>query len=225
MSALDVTQASTQVQSRQRRSDTNDNISCKVVLVGDAGVGKSCFMKKYVEDTYVDDHIVTIGVDYKSKIIERENEIVKLNLWDTAGEERFRATSASIYKGADAALLFYDTSDRQSFKNLSRWKQELDKLCSPSLVVVLVGTKCDLHNKRTVSYDEAQKLAASWGTPFFETSSKTGEHIEDAIVALTEKLIEKNSEWLRRHEAGKMEKDKKKTITLFFRNLFSRSSS
>jgi len=165
---------------------------CKIVLVGDAGVGKSCFLKKYVDDEYEEDRVVTIGVDNKSKVIDRKGELVKLSLWDTAGEERFRATSTSIYRGADGVILFYDICDRNTFKNTHKWKQDLDKM-NPKLVYALVGTKCDLEESRSVSCEEGKKLAEQWGIPFFETSSKSGQGIDDVLSTFTNSLLEKSS--------------------------------
>jgi len=164
---------------------------CKIVLVGDAGVGKSCFLKKFVDDTYMEDRVVTIGVDNKSKIIDKKGENVKLSLWDTAGEERFRATSTSIYRGADGVILFYDICDKNTFKNVHKWKQELDKM-NHKLSYVLVGTKCDMEDNREIPCEEGEKLASQWGMPFFETSSKSGQGIDEVLTSFTNTLIEKN---------------------------------
>jgi len=194
--------------------------SCKVVLVGDAGVGKSCFLQKYVDSTYHEDHVVTIGVDFKSKIIERETETLKLNLWDTAGEDRFRATSSSIYGGADACILFYDTTDQSTLKNLFKWKTEIDKMNS-NIIYIMVGTKCDLNEKRAVHVEAAQNVATQIQVQLFETSAKTGENVESAISTLADLLIEKQSANFRITPRGGKEetKPRKRFLKIIFKNL------
>jgi len=193
--------------------------SCKVVLVGDAGVGKSCFLKKYVDCTYNEDHVITIGVDYKSKVIERDTETLKLNLWDTAGEDRFRATSTSIFQGADACILFYDTTDKGTLKNLFKRKQEVDKI-NNNIIYILVGTKCDLLERRSVPTEAALSVAAQMRVKLFETSAKSGENVEAAIEYLADLLVEKQSESVKNRAPQKETKPRKKILRLIFKNLF-----
>eukprot|EP00026_Physarum_polycephalum_P016146 Phypoly_transcript_16990.p1 GENE.Phypoly_transcript_16990~~Phypoly_transcript_16990.p1 ORF type:complete len:212 (+),score=30.23 Phypoly_transcript_16990:98-733(+) len=190
-------------------------IQSKVVLVGDAGVGKSCFMKKFVDDAFTENHVVTIGVDYKEKTVEKEKLSVKLQLWDTAGEERFRSLSTGVFKTADGCFLFYDTTESQTYKNLAQWKTQLAKF-NPNMVMILVGTKLDLPDLRCVPLEDSEKLASSWGMPIFETSSKTGEGIDQAIICMTDKLTAKKGISVPKPVAIK---PKKKGFTIFIKGI------
>jgi len=173
-----------------KSEEPEPDIQSKVVLVGDAGVGKSCFMKKFVDDTFNVNHVVTIGVDYKEKTVGREKLSVKLQLWDTAGEERFRSLSAGVFKNADGCFLFYDMTDFQTFKNLTKWKTQLEKF-NPNMILILVGTKLDLGDMRNVTREEVAKLSSSWGVAFHETSARTGDGVDQAIVSMTDQLAAK----------------------------------
>jgi len=200
-----------------------DTVDCsfKVVLVGDAGVGKSCFLQKYVDATYNEDHVVTIGIDFKSKVIERAAETIKLNLWDTAGEERFRSTSTSIYGGADGCILFYDTTDSNSLKNVLKWKTEVDKL-NADIIYILVGTKSDLSERKAVHPEAAQNIASQVNMKLFETSAKTGENIENAISTLADMLMDKYSANFRISSPKGSRKPRKRILKLIFKNIFGK---
>jgi len=155
---------------------------CKILLSGDAGVGKSKLMERFVDGTWNEAYEVTIGVNFKIQLIEVDGRTFKLQLWDTAGPEGFRAITQSYYRGSDIVYLVYDITRRDTFNNLRTWMGEITHY-SPTVKVVLVGTKLDLPEKRQVSTSEAQQYALQNGiSKFFEVSCKTGKNVVDAFI-------------------------------------------
>ncbi|WBY58514.1 ras-related protein Rab-1B [Plasmodium yoelii yoelii] len=107
-------------------NDSYDSLF-KILLIGDSGVGKSCLLLRFADDTYTDSYISTIGVDFKIKTIEIDDKIIKLQIWDTAGQERFRTITSSYYRGAQGIIIVYDVTDRDSFNNVKNWIIEIEK--------------------------------------------------------------------------------------------------
>ncbi len=119
----------------------------KLLLIGDSGVGKSCILLRFADDTYTESFISTIGVDFKIRTIEVEGKVIKLQIWDTAGQERFRTITSSYYRGAHGIIMVYDITETESFKNVSNWNNEIAKYASEGVRKLLVGNKCDLENR------------------------------------------------------------------------------
>lgn len=163
----------------------------KLLLIGDSGVGKSCLLLRFADDTYTQSYISTIGVDFKIRTIELEGKTVKLQIWDTAGQERFRTITSSYYRGAHGIIIVYDVTDKESFKNVKHWIQEIDKYAADGVKKLLVGNKCDLQSKKVVSYDEAKELADSLQMPFMETSAKNSHNVEQAFQMMADEIKKK----------------------------------
>ncbi|CEL92628.1 unnamed protein product [Vitrella brassicaformis CCMP3155] len=153
----------------------------KLLLIGDSGVGKSCLLLRFADDTYTDSFISTIGVDFKIRTIELDGKTVKLQIWDTAGQERFRTITSSYYRGAHGIIIVYDVTDKESFLNVKNWIAEIDKYATENVNKLLVGNKCDLASKKVVSYDEGKELADQLGIRFLETSAKNSHNVEQAF--------------------------------------------
>eukprot|EP00397_Hematodinium_sp_SG-2012_P015778 GEMP01016076.1.p1 GENE.GEMP01016076.1~~GEMP01016076.1.p1 ORF type:complete len:206 (-),score=42.41 GEMP01016076.1:2199-2816(-) len=153
----------------------------KLLLIGDSGVGKSCLLLRFADDTYTESYISTIGVDFKIRTIEQEGKVVKLQIWDTAGQERFRTITSSYYRGAHGIIIVYDVTDRESFNNVKHWIQEIGRNAAEGVNKLLVGNKCDLQSKKAVSYDEGKDLADSLNIKFLETSAKNAHNVEEAF--------------------------------------------
>jgi len=153
----------------------------KLLLIGDSGVGKSCLLLRFADDTYTQTYISTIGVDFKIKTIDLEGKTVKLQIWDTAGQERFRTITSSYYRGAHGIIIVYDVTDKESFNNVKHWIQEINKYAADGVQKLMVGNKCDLQSKKVVSYDEAKEFADSEGIQFMETSAKNSHNVEEAF--------------------------------------------
>ncbi len=114
----------------------------------------------------------SIGVDFKLKNIEIEGKRIKLQVWDTAGQERFRTITTSYYKGAQAIVVVYDITDKESFEHVKNWMADVDKFAKEGVLRILVGNKCDLEHQRVVTKENGKDLADKYGIQFMETSAK-----------------------------------------------------
>jgi len=156
----------------------------KLVLIGDSGVGKSCLLLRFADDTYTESHISTIGVDFKIRTIQLEGKTIKLQIWDTAGQERFRTITSSYYRGAHGIIVVYDTTDSETFEHVKTWLHEIDRYASENVNKLLVGNKSDLTSKRQVETETAKEFAQSVNIPFLETSAKNATNVEDAFMTM-----------------------------------------
>jgi len=155
----------------------------KLLLIGDSGVGKSCLLLRFADQTYTPNYISTIGVDFKIRTIELDGKTIKLQIWDTAGQERFRTITSSYYRGAHGIIVVYDVTDKGSFNNVRQWMVEIDRYASENVNRLLVGNKCDLSNK-TVDFETAKSLAEQWSVTFLETSAKDNTNVENAFLTM-----------------------------------------
>lgn len=156
----------------------------KLLLIGDSGVGKSCLLLRFADDTYTESYISTIGVDFKIRTIELNGKTIKLQIWDTAGQERFRTITSSYYRGAHGIIVVYDITDQVSFTNVKQWLQEIDRYACENVNKLLVGNKSDLTNKRVVDFNAAKEFADGLGIPFLETSAKNATNVEQAFLTM-----------------------------------------
>ena len=131
----------------------------KVVVIGDSGVGKSNLLSRFTRNEFNLESKSTIGVEFATRTVSMEGKTIKAQIWDTAGQERYRAITSAYYRGAVGALLVYDISKRLTFENVERWLKELRTHADPSIVVMLVGNKCDLKHLQAVLTDDAKSFA------------------------------------------------------------------
>ncbi|XP_010275460.1 PREDICTED: GTP-binding protein YPTM2 [Nelumbo nucifera] len=160
----------------------------KLLLIGDSGVGKSCLLLRFADDSYLDSYISTIGVDFKIRTVEQDGKTIKLQIWDTAGQERFRTITSSYYRGAHGIIVVYDVTDQESFNNVKQWLNEIDRYASENVNKLLVGNKCDLTANKVVSYETAKAFADEIGIPFMETSAKNATNVEQAFMAMAAEI-------------------------------------
>ncbi|KAJ8755944.1 hypothetical protein K2173_024489 [Erythroxylum novogranatense] len=160
----------------------------KLLLIGDSGVGKSCLLLRFADDSYIESYISTIGVDFKIRTVEQDGKTIKLQIWDTAGQERFRTITSSYYRGAHGIIIVYDVTDEESFSNVKTWLAEIDKFATDNVNKLLVGNKCDLTSKRVVSYETAKAFADDIGIPFLETSAKSATNVEEAFMTMASEI-------------------------------------
>ena len=164
----------------------------KVLILGDSTVGKTCFLVRYVDDSFDDSTLLSVGMDYRLKNVKTEDGTkVKLQIWDTCGQERYRSISKNYYKGANAIILVFSLIDKKSFESVENWINQIKEEASESILIILVGNKSDLIEKRVISYEEAEKLAKEFNINYFECSAKTGENINVAFNDLIEQMVEK----------------------------------
>ncbi|KAI9012766.1 ras family-domain-containing protein [Gaertneriomyces semiglobifer] len=148
------------------------------------GVGKSCLLLRFSDDSFTPSFITTIGIDFKIRTIELDGKRIKLQIWDTAGQERFRTITTAYYRGAMGILLTYDVTDERSFNNIRNWIRNIEQHASEGVNKILVGNKCDMVEKRVVSKEQGQALADEYGIKFLETSAKSNIGVEEAFFTL-----------------------------------------
>jgi len=156
----------------------------KILLIGDSGVGKSCLLLRFADDSWTDSHISTIGVDFKIKTLNCDGKVIKLQIWDTAGQERFRTITSSYYRGAQGIILVFDCTDMESFNNVKQWLGEIDRYACENVNKLLVGNKTDLVQGRVVDKSVANEFADSMSIPYIETSAKNATGVEDAFMMM-----------------------------------------
>jgi len=167
----------------------------KILLIGDPSVGKSCLLLRFVDDTYAETYS-TVGVDFKIRTIELQGKTIKLQIWDTAGHERFRAITSSYYRGAHGIFVVYDVTNSDSFTNVKNWLQEIDHYASEGVNKVLVGNKSDLTHNKVVEYDMAKTFADQLSIPFFETSAKDNSNVGQAFLTMARQIRDQMSSTL-----------------------------
>ncbi|XP_006354390.1 ras-related protein RABC2a-like isoform X1 [Solanum tuberosum] len=173
------------------QSNSSYDLSFKILLIGDSGVGKSSLLVSFISNA-VDDLAPTIGVDFKIKTLTVSGKKMKLTIWDTAGQERFRTLTSSYYRGAQGIILVYDVTRRETFTNLSDvWAKEVELYSNnQDCVKMLVGNKVDRESERAVTREEGIALAKELGGLFLECSAKTRENVQSCFEELALKIME-----------------------------------
>jgi len=163
----------------------------KYIIIGDAAVGKSNLLLRYVHGQFKPEYQLTIGVEFGAKNIEIGSKIFRIQIWDTAGQENFRSITRAYYKNSVCALVVYDISSRDSFNNVMSWIEDCRNQSPKTIFIVLVGNKCDLEDKRQVTYEEGKDLADKNELLFFESSAKDGINVDDIFVNSAKEISKK----------------------------------
>ena len=174
-----------------KKKGSNTGMDCvyKVLLLGDSTVGKTCILLKYTDKIFQETHMMTIGLDYRLKTMTLQSgKEVKLQIWDTAGQDRFRSITKNYYKGSHGIILIYDVTSLKTFENVKSWVSQIHEEISDKVVIYLVGNKIDMDDERKVQTEEGQKLAEELGVPFVETSAKSGVNIDNIFSDITERI-------------------------------------
>ena len=166
----------------------------KIVLIGDTSVGKTNMLSRYISNEYNPNSQSTIGVELSTKNYIFDNNEVKVQIWDTAGQEKYRSITSSYYKGAQGCLLVYDITRKETFDNIDKWFSELKNSSNSDITAILIGNKCDLSNERKVTTEEAQKKAKLLNMAFMETSALDGSNIDKAFSELVSNVYQKNKQ-------------------------------
>ena len=154
----------------------------KYIIIGDASVGKSNLLLRYVYGTFKSEYQLTIGVEYGEKTLEVNNKIFKIQIWDTAGHEQFKSITRTYYKNSVCAIVVYDIARRESFEHVMNWIEDCQINAPKTIFMILVGNKCDLDEERQVTTEEGEEFAIKYGLRFFETSAKTSVNVNELFA-------------------------------------------
>ncbi|XP_039383232.1 ras-related protein Rab-10-like isoform X1 [Mauremys reevesii] len=170
----------------------------KIVMAGESCVGKTSIVRRYTEPSPAGppraaSYIATVGIDFKVKTITFNDTTVKLQIWDTAGQEQFHTISTSYFRGARGFILVYDITNSDSFQGITSWMKDIHEKADDEVDIVLLGNKCDKETERVIPKHRGEKLAWEYGIPFFETSATDNINIEAAFSVLVKEILDKNS--------------------------------
>ena len=166
-----------------------DETLIKLLIIGESAVGKSCLLLRFAEDKFNENFLTTIGIDFKIRHVEIDGKKVKLQIWDTAGQEKFRTITKAYYRGANGILLVFDLTNRDSFEQTKTWMDSITEAMSDPVDIVLVGNKCDM--ERQISREEAENKAKQFNIPYFETSAKANINIESTFMELGKMVLQR----------------------------------
>ncbi|KAL2246887.1 UNVERIFIED_CONTAM: Ras-related protein RABB1c [Sesamum indicum] len=166
----------------------------KYIIIGDTGVGKSCLLLQFTDKRFQPVHDLTIGVEFGARMVTIDGRPIKLQIWDTAGQESFRSITRSYYRGAAGALLVYDITRRETFNHLASWLEDARQHANPNMTIILIGNKSDLAHRRAVSKDEGEQFAKENGLLFLEASARTAQNVEEAFTRTAAKILQKIQE-------------------------------
>ncbi|CBJ29030.1 Rab5, RAB family GTPase [Ectocarpus siliculosus] len=160
----------------------------KLVLLGDTAVGKSCLVVRFVRDEFFEYQEPTIGAAFLTQKVQLDDATVKFEIWDTAGQERYRSLAPMYYRGAAAAIVVYDVTNKESFNGAKSWVKELQRRGDPNVIIALAGNKADLEHRRQVQSEEARLYAEDNGLIHMETSAKSAQNVKSIFVEIAQKL-------------------------------------
>jgi len=163
----------------------------QILTLGDGKVGKTSLLRRYHEDAFTNHHLVTIGIDFITKEVNLQNEVVLAKIWDTAGQERFRTITHSFYKQAEGILLVFDVTDRVSFDSIHSWVSSIHEHSDEKVIKYLVANKIDMTDSRKISKEEGQKMADQYKMKYIETSAKENLNVKEAIESLVKEIRNK----------------------------------
>ena len=161
----------------------------KIVVAGASGVGKTALVQRLIENNFNPESQSTVGVEFKSFILQLNDQTIKLQIWDTAGQERFKSVSRAYFRNAIGAILVYDISHELSFEAVSTWLTELQELCIPNAFILLVGNKSDLQSTRQVGEQQARDYAEQNHLEFIEASALNGENVLESFSRLANGIV------------------------------------
>ncbi|KAH7829776.1 Rab4 [Monocercomonoides exilis] len=162
------------------------DIGFKFIIIGDAGTGKSCLLRRFIEDKFYDDTTHTVGVEFGTTIVELA--------WDTAGSERFRTLTQSYYRDAVGVILVYDITNRDSFNSITHWIADARQRVHPQACCIILGNKVDMEDDRDVPFLEGARFAQENEIPFLETSALTGDKVDEAFLKCARSILTKIEE-------------------------------
>ena len=163
----------------------------KVILIGDSSVGKTNIMSKYLKNQFNENSKATVGVEFGSKLFKIDNHTIKAQIWDTAGQEKYKAITGAYYKGSKGAFVVYDITRKETFESVDKWINDLKSSGDPKLIIIIIGNKCDLEEKREILKEQGEEKAKSFGCAFLETSALSGDNIDKGFEMMISEIFKK----------------------------------
>ena len=183
----------------------------KIMVIGEIRVGKTALIKKYTSNIFGGDYLTTVGIDFQEKTLDIDGKKVRMQIWDTAGEERFRNIAKNYFVQANGFLIIYDISCKDSFEKVNFWYDQIKLNAPNNIKYILVGNKCDLEENREVKKEEGINLSKEYECNFFETSAKEGINVNEIFQTLVDNIIKdiKNNGILNRRSSQVLKKNTK----------------
>ena len=170
------------------------DISFKIIVIGDSGVGKSCLTTQAVRNNFEEFYTATVGFEFLTFNMRINNNVLKLQIWDTCGQEVYKSLISNFYRNSSLALILYAINNKESFQHAETWLNDLKNQANPNVKVFLVGNKSDLEKDRKVTFEQGKEFANQYGMKFFETSAKESTNVQEAFVTMTKEIIKETSE-------------------------------
>ena len=170
--------------------ESDFDYTIKLLILGDSNVGKTNFISQFIDSKFSDNYMCTSGIDLKARTLVVKNKKIKIQLWDTAGQEKYKAITKNLFLKVQGILIMYDITNEKSFTNLKNWVKLVKEECGKSMQMIIIGNKSDLVFERVIKKEKATNYSWEQGIQYIETSSKTGNNVINAVIALCEKIME-----------------------------------
>ena len=176
--------------------DQRIKLTFKILLLGDSAVGKTSLLTKYLNNSFQEQHIATIGVEYKDKYIIKNDFNIRLQIWDTAGQERFHSISKNLYRGTNGVFFVYDITREETFNNLKNWIREFQDV-EGDIKGVILGNKCDMEEERVIQEKQLISFSEKFQMPYLETSAKDNINVKEGFELMVDELLKgKNQDFI-----------------------------
>ncbi|EAY15204.1 small GTP-binding protein, putative [Trichomonas vaginalis G3] len=172
----------------------SDSTTFRAVTIGESSVGKTCLVNRFIRNKFNNAEANTVGAIYDTYTERRGDQSIEVQIWDTAGQEKFRSLAPVYYRGADAAVVVFDMTKPSTFQCLQSWIDDFKGVAGEQSAVIIVGNKVDLTDQIKISQMEALEWATAHGVKFFQTSAKTGEGVKELFTAVVDILMTRRSE-------------------------------
>ena len=165
--------------------------SIKILALVNGVVGKTSFIMKFTENYFHENYLMTVGFEFQTKKVKFKDQTYTVYFYDTAGQERYKSLSVSLYKKADGIILMYDVTKRKTYEDIPEWMNNIKENKGLEYPIILIGNKCDLEEKREILKEEGENLAKNYNLSFYETSNKEGKNVEEVGMELIKKIIDR----------------------------------
>ena len=172
-------------------SEEDYEMMVKVIIIGDSSVGKTNIMSRYLKNQFLENSKATVGVEFGAKLFNINGHKIKAQIWDTAGQEKYKAITGAYYKGSKGAFVVYDITRKDTFESIDRWINDLKTTGDPKLNIMIIGNKCDLDHRREVLKEQGEEKSKSFGCAFLETSALSGDNIEKGFEMMISEIFKK----------------------------------